>query len=258
MFTPFAFIKSPGPSYTLGPIVTSSLAFYINATNGNTTDTIGGQTGSISGSVDNNSNQYWGGFTVGDCIVYNTNTFNPPISGSSTFEAWLYYPNRDPTAKINTPIGLDRVLGNEDDFIYFGMGSTVDSVYTLIGDGYQSPPAKPDVEFFTTASISDKWCHVVTTINGTGLNAVNTYIQNLNGGIFSSSNALEPLNSPTNYGPNMLIGTCAAGSTGFATAFEGASGAEGYVGLVRIYNKVLSLEEIEQNYEAEKPRFESY
>ena len=58
MFTPFAFIK-PTP-YS---IVTSSLAFYINATNGNITDTIGGQTGSVTGSISNNSNQYWSGFS---------------------------------------------------------------------------------------------------------------------------------------------------------------------------------------------------
>ena len=246
MFTPFAFIKSPTSSIS---IVTDSLAFYINAINGNTTDTIGGQTGSISGSINTNSNQYWSGFSDGDCIIYDATGFNNPADNIVvTYEAWIYYSGSNPNT-IESPLSIDRG-GAYDDYIFFGYPNT-SSVYTLIAETDPGPP-KPDVEFYTTASILNSWCHCVTTIIGTGSDSVFTYIQPLNDIIYSASNATA-FDYPVGYGPNMYVGTRPPLSDGFASGFI-----NGYVGLVRIYDKVLTLEEIEQNYNAEKSRFEAY
>jgi len=245
MFTPFAFIKSD-------TIVTDQLAFYINALNGNTVDTIGGQTGSINGSISNNSNQYWSGFTNSDYISYNTNTFNNPRdNGVVTFEMWVYY-----TSSLvgipKTPLSINRAASlAQDDYIFFGYSGS-DQILTFISE--DTSVVKPDIEFTTIAPVATKWCHVVTTINGSGSDAINTYIQPLNNIIYSGSNGSSPpYDDPDAYGPAMFVGRAVSFSTGSFDPFTG-----GEVGLLRIYNKVLSLEEIEQNYNVEASRFLSY
>jgi hypothetical protein len=253
MFTPFAFIKSD-------TIVTDQLAFYINALNGSTVDTAGGQTGSTIGTISDNGDQYWSGFSNSDYISYNTNTFNNPRdNGVVTFEIWAYYSSSF-TGMPKAALGIDRAASQaQDDYALFastGSGLTPPNAPTAIRTFIpeDTSVAKPDVEFDTLVDVDSKWCHIVTTINGSGSDAVNTYIQPLNDIIYSGSNGSSPpYDDPDGYGPTMYIGRVTNTFTGSFDPFTG-----GEVGLVRIYNKVLSLKEIEQNYRVEASRFLSY
>jgi hypothetical protein len=242
MFTPFAFVKSSTPS---GPsIVTTSLAFYINALNGDFEDTAGGQTGSEIGTVILDDNEYWKGFSTSSYFSYNTNTFNSPDDGGVTWEIWAFYSSSMIAAGIETPISIERNGGN-DDYIFAacnGAGNA-NSIYTLLP---QSDNSK--TEFSTSAPITGSWVHVTTTKNS---NVITTYVTPLNSVTISGSRS--DYNDAASYGSAMRIGRPVDNSTGFAQGFV-----NGYIGLVRIYDIALTADQVLQNYNAEKSRFEAY
>jgi hypothetical protein len=258
MFTPFAFIAAAGQIQPIHNIITGSLSFYIDPIYGfyvsggvnYIEEQITGYIGGVDATVNIIDDNYYQNISEASKIIFSTGSnsdwyFNSPTKGDFTVEFWAYYTSSfTSSALISTPIAINSNEDTENDSIFGGFDD-ITSIYTLV-------PSKEEV-FVTGSSILDKWVHVVTTydyISPTGGTTTTYYQVSDETIIYSGSDGSFIGQGPRPFTGNFVIGGKVAGQDPFARAFI-----NGLIGPVRIYDKVLSLEEIEQNYDAEVGRF---
>lgn len=257
-----------GPLRAAG-IVESRLTFHLDPGNtdsysgsGTTwTDMVTSTNGTIPATWTYNSSD-GGTFSTGTAAGPNygfNSTWLPATSGSYqdeiTYEAWISiddvstaYNGVISTAESTTDLGMSIVTNNGgrwSGMLQRNGQSSMSYMYaTWNGDGGTTSQA-PDT--------NNKWYHVVLAANNSGHRY---YVNNVEGAISwgqgNASNAnyfgIQDTSLSTN-DQTLGVGRLYASST--STSFS----LKGKFGPVRIYQKMLSADEVNQNYEVEKARF---
>jgi len=149
-------------------------------------------------------------------------------SGTSprTLSAWVYNNNTNAnpmwygTGAINQGIGFQQLNANGDTFRFYGYANDYDITVTS-----------------TQGNMWNRWVNMVGTFDGT------TAAVYLNG---------EYMGSSARAWNTVLGGTLAIGCTTFGSP---ANFVNGVLPTAQIYNRVLTFDEIKQNYNFFKPRF---
>ncbi|WKV11934.1 LamG domain-containing protein [Marivirga harenae] len=172
---------------------------------------------------------------VNDNIVTSTE-IDENLSSGASFAAWIYISKVGSTARILSNYNGTGVEGACNERIGFVFGITEDQRLNIF---YATDGNKFDGRVTDTGILeANKWYHVVGTWNGNFspssfklyANGIQRDISNLESGFSNCGSYLESTN-PFHIG----IGEC---STGPCAPFSGA------IDEVRIYNRTLSLEEI--------------
>ena len=211
-------------NYFNGPIVTDGLIYALDAGNlvsyPRTGTTAYSLTGSVTSTLTNGTS--YGSLNGGYFDFDGTNDYisigTLSYSNNITVEAWVNTTN---------PIGWDDIISGGCGDLLFGINSIGNG--TVTWGGQCNIPVSP---ITSTTSISDgNWHHVVGTYNGSTLAL---YID----GRLESSAARSG---------NFTPGTIAVGSAGGGTEFF-----KGKIAVARIYNRALSITEVQQNYDAQQ------
>jgi len=243
-----------------GGIVESQLTFHLDPGNTNSysgtgttwTDMITNTDGTIPATWTYNSAD-GGTFSTGTAAGPNygfNSTWHPATSGQYqdeiTYEAWVSFDNVGnnyngimTTADSTSDLGMSIVTDNGGR--WSGMIQRSDRSYMSYmymywngsgGSGQESPDT------------NNKWYHVVVASNNSGHSY---YVNNIEGALYSEDGITDA--SITNTDQTLGIGRLYANDT--STSFS----LRGKFGPVRIYQKKLTADEVNQNYEAEKARF---
>jgi hypothetical protein len=261
LFSTFAYNTQPPltpipypPPFT-GSIVTESLAFYVEPADGifvvgglnYVADQITGYEGGVDAGVVVIDNNYFANFDITRKIIFNTSSawyFNNPTIGDFSIELWAYYSSSmTSSGKIVSPLAI--ASNGENESMFGGFASPTE-IYTLI-------PSKEEFNTTLSANMFSRWVHIVTTYDyqSAAGGVTTTYAQYSDGTtIYSGSDVSFEGQGPRDFSGNLIIGGFVGAQSSFAVAFN-----NGYIGPVRVYNKILSLDEITQNYEAELYRF---
>jgi len=156
---------------------------------------------------------------------------NPGISSSGTsftFEAWFYQV---------TPGGQTVILSNAGGCDGYRWGPQGSSAYWLIGNSDCSQYAEGGVS--NSVSMVGRWVQMIGIFDRAGtLGSGSRFYHYVNG-------TLE--GSVATYNPTIQLGT--PGISACCGAFDG------YLSVVRVYNRALSQEEITKNWNAQKTYF---
>jgi hypothetical protein len=234
-------------NYYQAPIVTNGLVFSTDAGNlvsyasGSTTTY--SLTGSVSGSLINgvNFNNENGGtwiFDGADDRIGMSSDSNLNFLGTSSYsiEVWGNLQSTGSGAKMmvsrENSIGVGRDGYN---FIFTGMNSTTVS---LSAERFASNVQSGINIQISTSQVLNKWCQFVTTYDG------QFYRLYFNGGLIGTSTSITT--NITNDVSQLSIGNRGTGLSNFINM---------KMSPISIYNRALSLAEIQQNYNARRQRF---
>jgi hypothetical protein len=234
-------------NYYQGPIVTNGLVFYTDAGNlvsyesGSTTTY--SLTGSVSGSLINgvNFNNENGGtwiFDGADDRIGMSSDSNLNFLGTSSYsiEVWGNLQSTGSGAKMmvsrENSIGVGRDGYN---FIFTGMNSTTVS---LSAERFASNVQTGISTQISTSQVLNKWCQFATTYDG------QFYRLYFNGSLIATSTSITT--NITNDVSQLSIGNRGTGLSNFINM---------KMSPISIYNRALSLAEIQQNYNARRQRF---
>ena len=169
--------------------------------------------------------------------VYNSNhegfllSSNPGIISSSgtsfTFEAWFY----QSTANVGQTIILSNANGGDG----YRWGPNGTYTYFLLGDGSQLNEGGVD-NLQTTVG---RWVQMIGVFDRAGTLGGGSKFYNFINGIAQSNASI----------PNVNISVAAPGLAFCCGAFDG------YLSILKVYNRALTTNEIVQNYNAHKSRF---
>lgn len=227
----------------LAPIVTDGLIFNIDANDpasypgsGSTVfDTEYGQNGTLTNGcsfVESGGQKYFEFDGLDDYIDFGAITSSDPVSlfglSNMTIEFWMRNPlnsTQDTFARL-----IDKSTGGNgaDGYAFYVTGSTSQAVVALVVDGNSAPA------FTNSAYNANEWTQFVITRE---VALWRLYINTTYRSILGYSYAFPPDTA------NMRIG-----SWNHSTGRE----LQGDVGVVRMYNKVLSAVEIQTNFNARK------
>ena len=210
-----------------------------NPTNTSWNDLITLKSGTLSGGVYWSDNKFVYDGT-NDRITFPTSILPNGLGATATIEVWNYWndssqPSDNPWAGClytNSAEGPWNTGAANNNGLLFGYNSIVYS--------NQASGAEVQVDYSPAPDTQTWHQHVLTLNNGTGTVYVDK-TQVMTAGTFR-----------TNYGQsNGTLGI------GVADLYSGNYRGEynGYISVVRIYNKVLSTAEIEENYDATKRRY---
>jgi hypothetical protein len=186
-------------------------------TNGPTFDSANG--GSI---VTNGTNNY---INLGQKFQY---------QDQFTVECWVRWPTTPTQTSVACGI-LAPIFTNKD----YGWNLFTNGSNTISWDIYNTPSAQKLIT--TSTTYLDQWVHIVGYKNGT---SIALYV---NGTLVASDTlSTNAVYYQTSYSCT-IGGNHPCGSTTYYMALK--------VGAARIYNKILSEQEIQQNYNALKSRF---
>ena len=194
---------------------------------GNTWTDLSGQGnhGTINGATYTSAEEafYFDGYNdrveCGDITGFNTNKI--------TLEAWV---------NVNSLTGND---GDTTGFIIQGGGNSLDFGLAVSSSKFRFRTDGSHTTSILSGTVStDTWYHLLGTFDGS---TMEFYLNNSSVGTVSSS--ITFLNSR-----NVELGR-------YPVASENAFQLDGYLSVVRIYNDVLTTDEIEQNFNAYRERF---
>jgi len=168
------------------------------------------------------SNGYSSGASMGFTFASNM----VPTTGNFTFECWI----KNPPASGQT--GLFSNAGGADGY-RFGPG--YDGVYVLIGPNY----TEFGIGWASGNLNSSLWYHVVATWDRTSAYRINTY---LNGAYSNYGSIPSTQTTMQNGAPGIVRSPCCNVYTGKLSTFK-------------VYNRLLTGDEILKNYDSTKTRY---
>ena len=168
----------------------------------------------------------------------------PIIDGQNgfSFSIWLYFV----AIPTNNYTCFSIYNGGGAEFMFYIMETSAHTTSYMLGRrgaGTGNTLTSTNTAYQPSSNL-DKWVHYCATYNGGGATTVGNYKVYFNGQV-TDINLVENFGGGGNQDP-MKWGQDASG----------AGDLDGYMGHVAFYNRPLSADEVSQNYESLKPRFE--
>jgi len=139
-------------------------------------------------------------------------------------------------------------VGNTDTL--YNLGVTFNVAANTFGNGYYLNTPTNSLYFWNTTGtslVTNAWSHLVSTWDGTSL----TFYVN---GVLKSTVITNSIPQNNGTGGVQLMGSFTGPSISGNSDIQGQF-MDGYVSVVRIYSTPLTATQINQNYNAELPRF---